>query len=250
MGNLNPFRYRGYFYDTESGLYYLQSRYYDPTTGRFVNADGLIQTGNGLGDKNMFAYCGNNPIMNADPTGEYSVSFRAAEYREYLNEGYSSGAASAEVNERYPADPLPSKHPHAASKVSKKKGSSAGSNSLDRTGKPNSKVRKPDGSQEREYDENGRAKTDTDYGHADHHPELDSPHQHDWTWDEYGNSKRGPAYNISLTDKVIAGSAVVGISLLMAAVAADDVTGIGAADDAAEVPLSIMLCESASKAFG
>ncbi|MDP4120587.1 MAG: RHS repeat-associated core domain-containing protein [Bacillota bacterium] len=122
IGNLNPFRYRGYYYDTESGLYYLQSRYYDPITNRFVNADGLIQTGQGLGDKNMFAYCGNNPIMNADPTGEYSVSFRAAEYREYLNEGYSSGAASAEVNEHYPADPLPSKPSHAASKVSKKKG--------------------------------------------------------------------------------------------------------------------------------
>ena len=40
---VNPFRYRGYYYDTESGLYYLQSRYYDPTTGRFVNANDLIR---------------------------------------------------------------------------------------------------------------------------------------------------------------------------------------------------------------
>ncbi|MGI6264197.1 MAG: RHS repeat-associated core domain-containing protein [Acutalibacteraceae bacterium] len=42
IANVNPFRYRGYYYDTESGFYYLQSRYYDPTTGRFINADGQI----------------------------------------------------------------------------------------------------------------------------------------------------------------------------------------------------------------
>ncbi len=64
----NPIRYRGYYYDAESGLYYLQSRYYDPVTGRFVNPDSLIDTSNVLGF-NMYAYCGNNPVNREDNGG-------------------------------------------------------------------------------------------------------------------------------------------------------------------------------------
>ncbi|MDD2628153.1 MAG: RHS repeat-associated core domain-containing protein, partial [Clostridia bacterium] len=71
IGNINPYTYRGYRYDKETNLYYLQSRYYNPEWGRFINADGLVQTGQGLLDKNMFAYCGNNPINNYDPSGYY-----------------------------------------------------------------------------------------------------------------------------------------------------------------------------------
>lgn len=67
---LNPFRYRGYVYDNESGLYYLQSRYYDPTTGRFLNADIYYDTGNSVLSTNMFAYCENNTVMKYDVTGE------------------------------------------------------------------------------------------------------------------------------------------------------------------------------------
>ena len=65
----NPLRYRGYVYDYETGLYYLQSRYYDPEIGRFINADGLVSTGQGFSGNNMFAYCGNNPVNRADITG-------------------------------------------------------------------------------------------------------------------------------------------------------------------------------------
>ncbi len=68
VGTLNPFRYRGYYYDTETSLYYLNSRYYDPDTGRFINADG--QLNEGVLGYNMFAYCENNPVMRDDPTGE------------------------------------------------------------------------------------------------------------------------------------------------------------------------------------
>ena len=59
----NPFRYRGYFYDVETGWYYLQSRYYDPNWGRFVNADSLSYLGsNGeLTGYNLYAYCAHNP---------------------------------------------------------------------------------------------------------------------------------------------------------------------------------------------
>ena len=69
LGAINPLRYRGYYYDTETGLYYLNSRYYDPEVGRFINADGQISTGD-ISGTNLFAYCGNNPVNRTDPTGK------------------------------------------------------------------------------------------------------------------------------------------------------------------------------------
>jgi len=69
IGNLNPFRYRGYYQDTETGLYYLMSRYYDPITHRFINADGYFQTSSSILSSNMHSYCDNNPVGNADPMG-------------------------------------------------------------------------------------------------------------------------------------------------------------------------------------
>ena len=69
LGTLNPLTYRGYVYDQETQLYYLQSRYYNPTVGRFINADALVSTGQGLLGNNMFAYCNNNPINLLDPAG-------------------------------------------------------------------------------------------------------------------------------------------------------------------------------------
>ena len=70
IGTLNPFRYRGYVYDTETGLYYLNSRYYNPGTGRFINADGYVSTGQGFSGHNMFVYCGNNPAPRQDSNGD------------------------------------------------------------------------------------------------------------------------------------------------------------------------------------
>ena len=69
MAEINPLRYRGYYYDAETGFYYLQSRYYDPNTGRFINADSYASTGQGLVEYNMFAYCLNNPMDYSDYTG-------------------------------------------------------------------------------------------------------------------------------------------------------------------------------------
>ncbi|MBQ8215091.1 MAG: RHS repeat-associated core domain-containing protein [Clostridia bacterium] len=66
----NPLRYRGYIYDNETGFYYLQSRYYDPVVGRFINADGYVSTGQGVSGYNMYAYCGNNPVNRSDSTGD------------------------------------------------------------------------------------------------------------------------------------------------------------------------------------
>ena len=74
IGNVNPFRYRGYYYDTETGLYFLQTRYYDPEVGRFLNRDSVQyadpETINGL---NLYAYCLNNPVEYADPTGNEEI---------------------------------------------------------------------------------------------------------------------------------------------------------------------------------
>ena len=69
LGANNPFRYRGYYYDTETGLYYLQTRYYDAEVGRFISADVYFATGQGLVGNNTYAYCLNNPINNADDSG-------------------------------------------------------------------------------------------------------------------------------------------------------------------------------------
>ena len=74
LGSANPLRYRGYVYDTETGLYYLQSRYYNPGWGRFINADGYASTGQGIIGNNMFAYCGNNPVIRHDPTGQFGLT--------------------------------------------------------------------------------------------------------------------------------------------------------------------------------
>ena len=69
----NPIRYRGYYYDTETRLYYLKSRYYDPAVKRFLNVDGLVSTSVEDAAKNMYAYCLNNPVIYADPDGKMTV---------------------------------------------------------------------------------------------------------------------------------------------------------------------------------
>ena len=75
IANLNPFRYRGYYFDVETGLYFLQTRYYDPEICRFITIDDISYLNpdviNGV---NLYAYCGNNPIMNVDPSGCTQIS--------------------------------------------------------------------------------------------------------------------------------------------------------------------------------
>ena len=69
IANINPIRYRGYYYDAETGLYYLQSRYYDTTTRRFLNADEILGANSDINALNLYAYCGNNPVVREDDKG-------------------------------------------------------------------------------------------------------------------------------------------------------------------------------------
>ena len=102
VGKLNPFRYRSYVYDEETGLYYLQSRYYDPLTGRFLNADVYCDTESGTPlSTNMFAYCENNSINFTDEKGEakrykYNINkfncyaYAFGVYNKWLKPGHKS----------------------------------------------------------------------------------------------------------------------------------------------------------------
>ena len=74
LAELNPLRYRGYVYDQETGFYYLQSRYYDPTVGRFINADRKFAL-TGVFSTNLFTYCFNNPMAYADNEGNWPKWF-------------------------------------------------------------------------------------------------------------------------------------------------------------------------------
>ena len=93
VAEANPLRYRGYYYDAETGFYYLQSRYYDPEIGRFINADSYASTdATGLLSTNMFAYCENDPVNRSDPSGELFGTISG------LIVGGLTGALSAYIN--------------------------------------------------------------------------------------------------------------------------------------------------------
>ena len=89
LGTVQPFRYRGYVFDEETGLYYLRSRYYNPRWGRFVNADGAII------QKNLFAYCSNGPIVGYDPSGFERV--KLTPHRSDSSEKYPDSVMSVDL---------------------------------------------------------------------------------------------------------------------------------------------------------
>lgn len=117
VGYKNPIRYRGYYYDTETGFYSLQSRYYDSEIGRFINADGYVSTGQNILENNMFAYCGNNPIARADPSGMFwkeignffkEVGTAIADVaKTTFGAGSSTSATITKTEVEYLPDPLP-----------------------------------------------------------------------------------------------------------------------------------------------
>ena len=85
IASINPIRYRGYYYDSDTGFYCLQSRYYDPELRRFLNADGEIAAGMDVQGYNLFAYCFNNPLNMVDASGEWP------EFLEDFGRGFVNG---------------------------------------------------------------------------------------------------------------------------------------------------------------
>ena len=113
VGEKNPYLYRGYRYDSETGLYYLQSRYYNPEWGRFLNADNFGGDTGSLLSHNVFAYCMNNPVNLSDPSGHwiqvvivglYVVMWAITIYTIYKScenvyKAYQEGGTSAAINQ-------------------------------------------------------------------------------------------------------------------------------------------------------
>lgn len=100
LANINPLRYRGYYYDNETGYYYLQSRYYDPSICRFINADNPEIARNWKNDKfsnNLYLYCNNDPINYSDYTGYYSAR-NARAYADKWWNGHNPNYKSNEKN--------------------------------------------------------------------------------------------------------------------------------------------------------
>jgi RHS repeat-associated protein len=222
VGEKNPYRYRGYRYDTETGYYYLQSRYYNPEMGRFINIDALGGDVGALLSHNVFAYCNNNPVTAKDPSG-FRPIYTTGEETDAMRE--ASYNAMSKAKAKGPSQKLPMSGE-----------------------KPNSKASTPDGKTVREYDEHGNAKKDTHYGHPDHHPELKSPHFHDWKWDGNIPHKDGDPYDI------VRGVCGVGLVVVCAIgitiIAADDTLGIGVADDFLVAPLGSGVGKGMTMIFG
>ena len=94
LGENQPFRYRGYVYDNDTNLYYLQSRYYNPAIGRFISSDVYLSTGQGVLGHNSYAYCLNNPVNAEDPTGYWGWFSSGKGKQDEEDAGWCGGLSS------------------------------------------------------------------------------------------------------------------------------------------------------------
>ena len=100
IGAINPIRYRGYYFDSEIGMYYLQSRYYDPNTGRFINSDAITDPGAGVLSNNTFIYCANNPVGFSDSNGYFLDKIGQKLYEGFATTVYYGKKACEFVEEK------------------------------------------------------------------------------------------------------------------------------------------------------
>lgn len=212
MANINPIRYRGYYYDTETGFYYLQSRYYDPMLGRFINSDSYASTGQGFLGCNMFAYCNNNPVNGLDPSGCYFIGERR--YGNGLVECTDTGTSGRTQGNNDVLDIAGYdlyRWYISAYATHKKKG----------TVTPSNRSKHEKGEERRQRDQNGEkgdARRKTNRGNKRNHIEIEQPQYGFW-------------------DYLGAGAIIVGGTIGVVVLLSDDLTGVGVADDGYIVPL-------------
>ena len=238
IANINPFRYRGYFYDTETGFYYVSSRYYDPKIGRWINADNAISdVGGDVRGYNLFSYCMNNPVNMSDHTGHWPQ--------------WLKNAASAVVNAvKKAATVVVNTVKSAVSSITNIV--KASSNSLPSKGEPGSSqtLPNPDGTpkQKRWYGPDGNPERDRDYNHQGNMP---FPHDHGWENGERGKDHLPPDPSYKINWEPVIGVGLVAICVMgIIVVAADDATGIGVADDFLFGPLGAGVGEGLIMIFG
>ena len=227
----NPFRYRGYYYDADLGLYYVSSRYYDSIIGRWINADNVIAgvAGEILG-YNLFAYCMNNPVNMSDPTGnrpkwiEKAANWVNKNIIQPVKNFFSPSSAVADT-----------------------------ANSLPPTGKPGSSqtLPNPDGTpkQKRWYGQDGNAVRDRDYNHPG--KDISFPHDHEWKNGQRQEDHLPPSPDYEFSLDPVLGVGLVTICVIgIVVVAANDATGIGVADDFLFGPLGAGVGEGLILIFG
>lgn len=219
LGSLNPFRYRGYVYDVETGFYYVSSRYYDAEIGRFVNADNAISgTGESVQGYNLYSYCFNNPVNMSDPNGNWP--------KWVSNIGNAVKTVVSTVINKV-------KSAAASVKTTILNAAKGNSNSLPTKGEPGSSqtLKNPDGTpkQKRWYGPDGKAERDRDYNHQGGVP---FPHDHTWNNGKRGKDHLAPSPLYEFSVKPVVGLALASAcTISIFAVVADDLTGIGVADN-------------------
>lgn len=221
----NPLRYRGYVYDQETRLYYLNSRYYDPAVGRFINFDNQLPlTYSNIAEYNLFSYCLNNPINVTDPDGHWPLW--KFDIEKAINDLLAVLIKVVCLV--------------TSAQIMTSNSSSHDINRRPYTGAPGSTYRAPNGDT-RTYGPDG--KPQHDYDHSDHgapskHPhDKKGGHNHDWI-----NGKRGPAYASGI--EMLAGATLITVGLVgVTFVVLDDATGIGVFDDFLVTPLGSAIYE-------
>ncbi len=188
----SSFWFSSYCRPRDTGLYYLQSRYYDPAIGRFINADSYASTGQGFLGCNMFAYCLNNPVNYLDGYGRYAMAAARtwAETMWWLSGidgpipvgdiificGLVALVLICESNK-------PVQIPTIYCDDSPESKKNDGATSLPTEGEPNSDDELYDNEgnlkQKRHYGPDGKAEYDIDYSHGGNHS---FPHKHEWDW--------------------------------------------------------------------
>ena len=235
IGDLNPLRYRGYYYDAETGFYYLQSRYYDFANCRFINADGLFA--DSFIGTNLFAYCMNNPVNMSDHTGHWP---------QWLKNVASTVVNAVKKAGTVVVNTVKSVVSSVTNIVK------ASSNSLPPKGEPGSSktLPNPDGTpkQKRWYGPDGNPERDRDYNHPGNMP---FPHDHRWKNGERGKDHLPPDPSYKMNWEPVIGVGLVTVCVVgIIAVAADDATGIGVADDFLFGPLGAGVGEGLILIFG